>query len=143
LPAGHDPAAGLSAAFEIGPREPLPDVAVVRRLVQERALALIDAEGMRLLRPRTDTGPGVVEPLDSVRVAAAVAALPAHELSYQHGVAHAVAAVRSGRADAAILLRPVSVEQIRATAAARGLMPPKSTFFYPKPRTGTAFRSLT
>src|SRR5882757_792882 len=143
LPAGHDPAAELTAAFEIGPREPLPDAAVVRRLVQERALALIDAEGMRLLRPRTDTGPGVVEPLDSVRVAAAVNALPAHELSYQHGVAHAVAAVRSGRADAAILLRPVSVEQIRATAQARGLMPPKSTFFYPKPRTGTVFRTLT
>jgi uncharacterized protein (DUF1015 family) len=143
LPAGHDPAAELSAAFGIGPREPHPDAGVVRRLVAERALALVDAEGMRLLHPRTDTGPGDIEPLDSVRVAAAVEALPAHEISYQHGVANAVAAVRCGRADAAILLRPVSVEQIRATAQARGLMPPKSTFFYPKPRTGTVFRTLT
>jgi hypothetical protein len=142
LPTGHDPATELSAAFEIGPREPHPDAAVVRRLVAERALALVDAEGMRLLRPRTDSGPGVVEPLDSVRVATAVDALPDHEISYQHGVAHAVSAVRSGRADAAILLRPVSVDQIRATAQARGLMPPKSTFFYPKPRTGTVFRTL-
>jgi uncharacterized protein (DUF1015 family) len=80
--------------------------------------------------------------LDSVRVAEALAALPDHELTYQHGVGHAVDAVRSGRADAAILLRPVSVEQIRATAQARGLMPPKSTFFYPKPRTGPVFRTL-
>jgi uncharacterized protein (DUF1015 family) len=57
-------------------------------------------------------------------------------------VGRALAAVRDGRAQAAILLRPVSVEQIRATAAARGLMPPKSTVFHPKPRTGTVFRSL-
>jgi uncharacterized protein (DUF1015 family) len=142
LPAGHDPADELAASFEIGPREPHPEAAVVRRLIAERALALVDAEGMRLLRPRTQTGPGVVEPLDSVRVAEAVAALPPHELTYQHGVGHAVDAVRTGRADATILLRPVSVEQIRATAQARGLMPPKSTFFYPKPRTGPVFRTL-
>jgi uncharacterized protein (DUF1015 family) len=64
------------------------------------------------------------------------------EVKYQHGVGRATTAVTSGQAQAAILLRPVSVEQIRATADARGLMPPKSTFFWPKPRTGTVFRSL-
>jgi uncharacterized protein (DUF1015 family) len=86
-------------------------------------------------------GPDGVEPLDSVRVAEAIDGLGV-TLKYQHGVGNTVHAVTSGRAQAAILLRPVSVEQIRATAAARGLMPPKSTFFWPKPRTGTVFRSM-
>lgn len=97
---------------------------------------------MRLLRPHAVPGPDGVEPLDSVRIAEAAAMLPEHDLRYQHGVGLTVGAVAGGRAQAAILLRPVSVEQIRATAAARGLMPPKSTFFWPKPRTGTVFRSL-
>jgi len=51
-------------------------------------------------------------------------------------------AVESGDADAGVLLRPPTVEQIAATAHAREKMPPKSTFFWPKPRTGTVFRSL-
>jgi uncharacterized protein (DUF1015 family) len=142
LPGDADPAQALGKSFDIGELEPFPDAGVVARLVAERALALITPDGLRLLRPRHPSGPGVVEPLDSETVAAAVAELPEHELTYQHGVSRAVAAVRDGRAQAAILLRPVSVEQIRATAAARGLMPPKSTFFHPKPRTGTVFRSL-
>ncbi|MGQ0631180.1 MAG: DUF1015 family protein [Sporichthyaceae bacterium] len=141
LPPGVDLVDVLSADFEIGGLEPLPGAEVVARLVAERALALVTPEGMRLLRPRN--GLDGVEPLDSVRVAAAANALPPHELSYQHGVARAVAAVTDGRAQAAILLRPVSVEQIRSTADARGLMPPKSTFFWPKPRTGTVFRDMS
>lgn len=141
MPEDVDLVAALGADFEVGEPEPLPEPTVVDRLVAERALALLTADGLRLLRPRRDTEG--VEPLDSVRVAQAAAALPPHELTYQHGIGHALAAVRSGRAQAAILLRPVSVEQIRATAEQRGLMPPKSTFFYPKPRTGTVFRSLT
>jgi uncharacterized protein (DUF1015 family) len=142
LPADCDPAVALGKSFDIGGLEPMPDAGIVNRLVHERALALVTADGTRLLRPRHRSGPGVVEPLDSETVAAAVAELPDHELTYQHGVDRAVAAVRDGRAQAAILLRPVSVEQIRATAAARGLMPPKSTFFHPKPRTGTVLRTL-
>ncbi|MGQ0464258.1 MAG: DUF1015 family protein [Sporichthyaceae bacterium] len=141
LPEGTDLASLLSVDFAVGELEPLPEPTIVDRLVSERALALLTADGLRLLRPLRDTEG--VEPLDSVRVAEAAATLPSHELTYQHGVGHALAAVRSGRAQAAILLRPVSVEQIRATAEARGLMPPKSTFFWPKPRTGTVFRSLT
>jgi uncharacterized protein (DUF1015 family) len=142
LPADCDPALALGGSFEVGDLEPFPDADVVNRLVAARALALVTPAGTRLLRPRHRSGPDVVEPLDSETVAAAVAGLPDHQLTYQHGVSRAVTAVRDGRAQAAILLRPVSVEQIRATAAARGLMPPKSTFFHPKPRTGTVLRSL-
>ena len=50
--------------------------------------------------------------------------------------------VAKGNADAAVLLRPVTVETIRAAAAAGLRMPEKTTFFAPKPRTGMVFRSL-
>ena len=57
--------------------------------------------------------------------------------------AAAVAAlVEKGAADAAVLLRPVTVAQIRAAAFAGVRMPEKTTFFSPKPRTGMVFRSL-
>ena len=47
-----------------------------------------------------------------------------------------------GDADAASCCAPVTVEQIRAAAAAGVRMPEKTTFFAPKPRTGMVFRSL-
>ncbi len=50
--------------------------------------------------------------------------------------------VASGVADAALLLRPVSVADTRAAAIAGARMPQKTTFFAPKPRTGMVFRSL-
>lgn len=46
------------------------------------------------------------------------------------------------RAQAVVLLRPVTVEQIAAWARAGKRMPPKSTYFHPKPRTGMVFRTL-
>ena len=50
--------------------------------------------------------------------------------------------MESGQAQAAVLLRPVSVAQIAEWADARRKMPPKTTYFSPKPRTGMVFRSL-
>ena len=47
-----------------------------------------------------------------------------------------------GPADYGVLLRPVSIDQIAATANASALMPPKSTFFAPKPKTGLVIRSM-
>ena len=49
---------------------------------------------------------------------------------------------RSGEADAAVLIRPTSIDEIRRTAIERLLMPPKSTFFTPKLRTGLVMRPL-
>ena len=43
---------------------------------------------------------------------------------------------------AGILLRPATVTQIAAAAHAGRRMPAKTTFFYPKPRTGLVFRLL-
>ena len=66
----------------------------------------------------------------------------AADVTYQHGLDETVAAVRGGAAAAAVLIRPVSVEEIRRTAEQRLLMPPKSTYFTPKLRTGLVIRSL-
>jgi uncharacterized protein (DUF1015 family) len=48
----------------------------------------------------------------------------------------------AGIASSAILIRPVSLTEIRRTADTGELMPPKSTFFTPKLRTGMVMRDL-
>ena len=50
--------------------------------------------------------------------------------------------VRSGDAQAAVLLRPPTVTQISEWAHERRRMPPKTSYFSPKPRTGMVFRPL-
>ena len=51
--------------------------------------------------------------------------------------------VRSGEYDAAFLMRPTPVEQVREVAAAGENMPPKSTYFFPKLLTGLLFNPLS
>jgi uncharacterized protein (DUF1015 family) len=50
--------------------------------------------------------------------------------------------VANGRADAALLLRPAAVEQIASISRGGVRMPPKTTFFWPKPRTGLVLREV-
>ncbi|MEP7114741.1 MAG: DUF1015 domain-containing protein [Ilumatobacteraceae bacterium] len=64
------------------------------------------------------------------------------DVSYQHGVQNVIDLLQAGQADAAVLIRPTSIEEIRRTAIERLLMPPKSTFFTPKLRTGMVIRPL-
>ncbi|MGI9021801.1 MAG: DUF1015 domain-containing protein, partial [Acidimicrobiales bacterium] len=61
---------------------------------------------------------------------------------YLHRADDVVAAVESGRAQAGVLLRPPTVDQIARTARDARRMPPKTTFFRPKPRTGMVIRRL-
>jgi len=63
-------------------------------------------------------------------------------LGYARDVGEARAAIAAGTYDAAFLVRPTPVEQVRAVAAAGVNMPPKSTFFYPKLLTGLLFNPL-
>ncbi|HQY14047.1 MAG TPA: DUF1015 domain-containing protein [Ilumatobacteraceae bacterium] len=65
------------------------------------------------------------------------------EVSYQHGVQHVVDRVTNGDAAAGVLIRPTGIDEIRRTADERLLMPPKSTFFTPKLRTGLVLRPLS
>jgi uncharacterized protein (DUF1015 family) len=69
-------------------------------------------------------------------------AVPDASLAYRNDAAAVAAAVAGGQADAAVLLRPVTVDTIRAAAAAGLRMPETTTFFAPKPRTGMVFRTL-
>jgi len=55
---------------------------------------------------------------------------------------HAAVHEDEGVADLAVLLRPVTVPQIRAAAFACLRMPEKTSYFSPKPRTGMVFRRL-
>ncbi len=63
-------------------------------------------------------------------------------LFYARDTAEALAMVRSGEYDAAFLMRPTPVEQVREVAAAGENMPPKSTYFFPKLLTGLLFNPL-
>jgi uncharacterized protein (DUF1015 family) len=65
-----------------------------------------------------------------------------HEVRYQHGVTEVQHELQTSDATAAILIRPVSVAEIQRTANEGLLMPPKSTFFTPKLRTGFVLREM-
>ena len=67
---------------------------------------------------------------------------PDHELSFTPDVGSALALVDKGEAQAAVLLRPLGVEQIAVAARAGRRLPQKTTYFFPKPRTGVVIRSL-
>jgi uncharacterized protein (DUF1015 family) len=64
-------------------------------------------------------------------------------LFYARDTAEALAMVRSGEYDAAFLMRPTPVQQVRDVAAAGENMPPKSTYFFPKLLTGLLFNPLS
>jgi len=63
-------------------------------------------------------------------------------LFYARDAAEAVAMVRSGEYQAAFLMRPTPVAEVRDVAAAGENMPPKSTYFFPKLLTGLLFNPL-
>ncbi len=74
--------------------------------------------------------------------AAALERLGLEEVTYTPRAEEAVALVDSGRAEAAFLLRPPTVEQVEAVAAAGETMPQKSTYFYPKLFSGLLFHPV-
>jgi uncharacterized protein (DUF1015 family) len=120
--------------------EPLEEDAVAA-LVEAGGIGLVLPDELYLLAPR----PGVfdsVRDLDTTRLDVALADLPPHELAYQHGVGNVVRRVAKGDAQGGVLLRPAPVEQILEIARGGERMPPKTTFFHPKPCTGLVIRPL-
>jgi uncharacterized protein (DUF1015 family) len=65
-----------------------------------------------------------------------------HAVRYVRELDRAAAMVESGEASTAILLRAPSVDQVRDVAAAGGVMPQKSTYFFPKLYSGFLFNPL-
>jgi len=141
LPAGTDLAAVLAASFEQADAGPVTP-ATLAAMEERGALCLVAPDGTgRYLVPREGAFGGVRD-LDSARLDHALAGVE-HQLAFQHGVHQVLGELAAGRAAAAVLLRPVTVAQIRATAGEGALMPPKSTFFWPKLRTGLLFRDVS
>jgi uncharacterized protein (DUF1015 family) len=141
LPDGFDVAAALGQWFEAVGTATV-DSQLTSAMIDAGALGLLrgDANEAVLLRPLPATVAAADNDVDSARLDVALAGLPAHDLTYQHGIRSVEAAVRSGQAQAGILLRPATVAQIAEVADARDRMPPKTTFFTPKPATGLVFR---
>jgi uncharacterized protein (DUF1015 family) len=130
----------LAQSFTLTDAGPV-SVGIVDELAHRGALCLVAPDGTgTFLTPKPEAFAGGRD-LDSARLDAALGDL-ARTTTYQHGVDHVLEALAAGRADAAVLLRPVTVAQIAATAHDHALMPPKSTFFWPKLKTGLLFRSV-
>lgn len=130
----------LSERFDIEPAVGDLTPEVLGRMNDDARLVLVRPGGWDWLVPQ----PGAVDglrALDGLWLEETLADSTA-EVTYQHGLDQSVAAVRGGEATAAVLIRPVSVEEIRRTAEEGLLMPPKSTYFTPKLRTGLVIRDL-
>jgi uncharacterized protein (DUF1015 family) len=63
-------------------------------------------------------------------------------IGYTPSIEEALAKLHAGDYQAAFLLRPTPVDQVREVAAAGETMPPKSTYFFPKLLTGIVFNPL-
>ncbi|MEP6649082.1 MAG: DUF1015 domain-containing protein [Lapillicoccus sp.] len=136
-----DLAMALAKRFDIEPAEGPLGPEVLARMAADGRLVLVRPDGWAWLIPR----PGAFDDLralDGLWLEETLIDSPA-EVVYQHGLEQSVDAVRGGDATAAILIRPVSVEEIRRTAEKGLLMPPKSTYFTPKLRTGLVIRDLS
>ncbi len=105
------------------------------------ALCLVHPDGHGEYMTPIASAFGGVRALDSARLEHALAETE-HSVSYQHGVGEVLRKLAQGACASAVLIRPVSIEEIRRTADTGELMPPKSTFFTPKLRTGMVMRPL-
>ena len=141
LPDGLDLVDSCSSWFDVT-RVGDFDSRTTSALGESGALALLMASGTWLLSPKDGTAEAAGSELDSSMVALVIAELPDHDLTYLNSWRDGVRAVADEEAQAVLLLRPVSVDQIAEWARAGRRMPPKSTYFHPKPATGMVFRSL-
>ncbi|MCJ7673197.1 MAG: DUF1015 domain-containing protein [Acidimicrobiia bacterium] len=146
----RDRLAATCVVMDAGPNTPAGVGRLVEGMARRRAVGLVDAKGLALVVPidaaltrGLASEPSALHGVDAARCDAVVRpALGDAALTYRNDAKTVAAVVREGGADAAVLLRGVSVEQIRVAAAAGIRMPEKTTFFAPKPRTGIAFRAL-
>jgi len=132
--------AALDASF-VRSAAPAPTPELLTQMVDEGRLVLLAPDGTaEWLTPRAGAFDGV-RALDGAYLEHALADV-AHTVDYQHGLAEMIDLVGSGNVSAGVLIRPTSLAEIERTAREGLLMPPKSTFFTPKLRTGFVLRPL-
>ncbi len=126
------PALGIyrpGSAALLTPRESaLPRPSSSGKEPSARPLLDVDVLHDQLLKPLLGIGPEQLKAGNNV--------------GYTRDAAEAVEAVEKGSSQAAFLLNPTRVEQVLETARARGKMPQKSTYFYPKPVTGLVINRM-
>ncbi len=133
-------AAALSPFFTINDADPVGPTTLTQ-MNERAALCLVAKTGRtHWLTPIAEKFAGVRN-LDSAYLEHALSSVQ-HEVRYQHGVSEVQHELQTSDATAAILIRPVSVAEIQRTANEGLLMPPKSTFFSPKLRTGFVLREM-
>jgi uncharacterized protein (DUF1015 family) len=143
LTPGFEARAALADAFSLSPVASLAAAG-------DGALVLVERDTLHMLEPRADVlareladEPAMLRSVDAAIVERVVAPRwPDADWTFRHDADEIVAQVRNGSYDAGLVLRPPTVATTRAAAAARVRMPQKTTFFYPKPRTGLVFRDL-
>ena len=119
----HRVAGRFDGRLDYGPDDPR------ELLAQSRGVVVVTREGAAVVEGE-GTDAEVVERLGP------------QDVWYTPLVDEALAALEEGRAEAVFLLRPPSLEEVWATAAAGRTMPQKSTYFYPKLVSGLLFYSL-
>jgi uncharacterized protein (DUF1015 family) len=141
LPEGYDLVPALAPWFDVV-RAGVADHRTIGALADSGSMALVTGGLAYLLLPHADLQEQPGNDLDSNLLAEVLAQLPPHEVTHRHTVQEALEALELGEGQAGFLLRPVTVKQIDEWANDRRRMPPKTTYFSPKPRTGMVFRSL-
>ena len=141
LPDDFDLVGALAPWFDVV-RAGAADDRTLGALAGSSSLTLVTGGQAYLLLAHPEVQEQEGNDLDSNLIATVLATFPPHEVMHRHSVAEAMEALRDGEGQAAFLLRPVTVKQIDEWANERRRMPPKTTFFSPKPRTGMVFRSL-
>ena len=133
-------AAALSPFFTINDADPVGPT-TLSQMNERGSLCLVAKTGRtHWLTPIAERFTDVRN-LDSAYLEHALSSVQ-HEVRYQHGVTEVQHELQTSDATAAILIRPVSVAEIQRTANEGLLMPPKSTFFSPKLRTGFVLREM-
>lgn len=131
----------VSAKFDIRPVSGSVTTRIISEMSERGSLCLVDGSHAGWwLTPKPGAFAGLRD-LDSDRLEAALRTID-HEVAYQHGFDEVFAQLDAGHAAVAVFIRPTSIAEIRRTADERLLMPPKSTFFTPKLRTGLVIRPL-
>jgi len=130
---------GLATCFDLSPA-PAPTPAILAEMKAQGRLVLLAPDGTATwLTPKPGAFDGVRN-LDGALLEHALDGVDELSVTYEHDLDELTAHLPQHTG--AVLIRPTSIDEIRRTATEGLLMPPKSTFFTPKLRTGLVIRQL-